>query len=216
MSDLINCIECGGSLSSRASYCPHCHTYSFRGFICKLCGEVGKNSIKKEGIETEWFCIDGIDELSETVHSYHPECYDRVLQVNYSCPTCHHTVRQFQTHCFRCGEPFPTDNCGHCKLSLLTPTAVAHGGKLFHEFCASLKKTAWERERAELQRRAEEEKKRKADKERESQFQMERSRKEYDAIIQQQQARETREKVLYFCNLIVAVVIFIGLYASSN
>lgn len=44
MAQLISCFECGKSVSSGASQCPHCRTSSIRGVDCIFCGMKLKSS----------------------------------------------------------------------------------------------------------------------------------------------------------------------------
>lgn len=44
MAELINCIECGGQISSQAGECPYCKTEYPKGTKCIFCNQVMKQS----------------------------------------------------------------------------------------------------------------------------------------------------------------------------
>jgi hypothetical protein len=141
MAILVNCCECGGSVSSDADRCPHCGCNPIP-YPCRKCGKPVKPSEAKEFM--------------------HPKCaIDRRQEIDltdaFTCPACHtvHTLSTFVfkggagmegmsyieswQRCPKCGHQLLAHKCGYCGRGLFDGTGVtkssSSGFSYFHTAC---------------------------------------------------------------------------------
>ena len=225
---LTSCIECGRSISTTARQCPGCGTKIPHGIVCKICGKPGKISTIKTTEDTVSRYDDEINEYFywQEYKSYHTECYEKVFEVNYSCPVCCHNITKFQKHCPQCAHPFTVNQCVHCgQLALKDISVISafYGRQTLHKFCADIRNPNWEREeqnllekeqrrREEEQRRREEEQRRREEEQRRrEEAKVERKRKEEEEIRQSQEREQVKQFIQLFSTAAV-VFLFVAWY----
>lgn len=119
MASLLECIECGGTVSSKASQCPRCSTKYPLGVKCTVCCKMFKRS------EALKFVRDyGETEQPNIIRFFHHSCYKQVSQVRIgrsrtSCPVCKHGIEFDTSSSVNC------PNCGHHILTKLEKPSFA-------------------------------------------------------------------------------------------
>lgn len=135
MATLVNCLECGKTVSSEAPRCPHCRTNYPIGVKCIVCCQNLKRSESLK-ITKEY----GGAENRVLVQFFHQSCHRKVNQIRIgkgrtSCPVCKHSI-EFETassvSCQNCGQNFATNLadpvlafCCYCNFRLNTNLEVA-------------------------------------------------------------------------------------------
>jgi len=119
MATLLQCIECGGTVSSQASQCPRCSTKYPFGVKCTVCCKALKRS---EALKL-------VRDFGETgqpdiVRFFHHSCYKQVSQVRIgssrtSCPVCKQAIEFDTSSSVNC------PNCGHHILTKLEKPSFA-------------------------------------------------------------------------------------------
>jgi len=135
MATLLQCIECGGTVSSQASQCPRCSTKYPFGVKCTVCCKAFKRS---EALKL----VRDYEKTNQPdiVRFFHHSCYKLVSQVRIgrsrtSCPVCKHAI-EFDTsssvNCPNCGQHILTSlekpsfaPCCYCDFPLNTRLEVA-------------------------------------------------------------------------------------------
>lgn len=118
MGQLINCIECGKSVSSSVTQCIHCgkdpHPHYVKCFVCE--GTFKKaECIKKREIDFQHYPFAVYQHMCK-------KCFDNICQHSdlqqFRCPTCH-TIYDYQhfssPQCPHCGEKLYLKNCIFCE-----------------------------------------------------------------------------------------------------
>lgn len=119
MATLLQCIECGGSVSSQASQCPRCSTRYPFGVKCIVCCKILKRSEALKLVRDY-----GETNQPNVIKFFHHSCYEQVSKVRIgrsrtSCPVCKHPI-EFDT-CSSVNCP----NCGHHILTRLENPSFA-------------------------------------------------------------------------------------------
>ncbi len=135
MATLLQCIECGGTVSSQASQCPRCSTKYPFGVKCTVCCKALKRS---EALKL----VRDYEKTNQPdiVRFFHHSCYKLVSQIRIgksrtSCPVCKHAI-EFDTSssvtCSNCGQHILTSlekpsfaPCCYCGFPLNTRLEVA-------------------------------------------------------------------------------------------
>jgi hypothetical protein len=100
---LAKCIECGSTLSRKATSCPNCRTYSPFGKRCGICSKTVKISEGKSyDLGEGWGGF------------YHDDCHKKISGLRYSCPACGAEVRDYR--CDKCNEPLKWYRCCYCSM----------------------------------------------------------------------------------------------------
>lgn len=135
MATLLNCFQCGGKVSSKASQCQHCTSRYPFGVKCSVCCQTLKRS-EAIKISKEY----GGAENRLSVKFFHRSCHNQVSQLRMgrsrtSCPVCKLSI-EFDTSssitCHHCGQNFPTyladpsfASCCYCGFRLNKNLEVA-------------------------------------------------------------------------------------------
>jgi hypothetical protein len=135
MATLLQCLECGGTVSSQASRCPRCQTPHPFGVQCTVCCKILKRSDALKVVKDF-----GETSQPSLVRYFHHACYQQVSQVRFgrsrtSCPVCKHSL-EFDTcssiTCSNCGHQILTRlenptfaTCCYCDFPLNTRLEVA-------------------------------------------------------------------------------------------
>lgn len=127
MAKLINCFECGSSVSDEARVCPKCHTSSVKGVTCHVCCRQGKGSVMTRKDHP------GGDNYDGWTSWFHSECFDAVERENQStyinCIACHISVHAFKFSCPQCGHPLGDKSfCQACSEPVSKSGGVANIG----------------------------------------------------------------------------------------
>lgn len=106
MAELIKCIECGGRVSTKAHYCPHCHSLDYKGSKCRICRKIDR----KINLPIAPFI--------------HKACFNEISQYQYSCPICKTLTTTLMSSCIKCGHPVSLAECYYCHQTLITDASV--------------------------------------------------------------------------------------------
>lgn len=151
MAGLVNCIECGRPVSSKARRCPHCNSNFPVGRKCAVCNIVGKDT---EGVQIR---------VHESGPWLHHACFQKVeqecLSVQYTCPVCGNVepckIKKiyrdslpeqpyFDNPCPKCGHPversFWAVECSFCRMYVF-PAMSAVPKERIHNLCQMTKAT---------------------------------------------------------------------------
>jgi len=135
MATLVNCFECGKTVSSEAPRCPHCTTRYPSGVKCIVCCQhLARSAAIK--ISKEY----GGAENRVSVKFFHRSCHQKVNHISLgrgrtSCPVCKCPI-EFETAssvtCRNCGQNFATNLadpsfafCYYCGCRLNTSLEIA-------------------------------------------------------------------------------------------
>ncbi|MGD1939205.1 MAG: GUN4 domain-containing protein [Cyanophyceae cyanobacterium] len=104
MVQLLQCVECGNSVSDSAENCPHCQAQDYRGLTCTVCLQPVKPSevrMEKGPMDTAMF--------------FHPECFSQVRNAPRPCGSCGvFVVDASIKECPNCGNDLDRRLCSFC------------------------------------------------------------------------------------------------------
>jgi len=145
MTQLISCIKCGKSVSSKAHTCPKCGEKP-GGVTCNVCRKNVAESNAIKDSERSWYHdIDGNRTGYDADLFYHEECLRKVSQVNHSCPVCSTPIHKVSQACPSCGQPFSSIKCKHCRQYIQEGFGLQNivFEKPVHRICADIARPNW-------------------------------------------------------------------------
>ncbi|MGD1849883.1 MAG: GUN4 domain-containing protein [Cyanophyceae cyanobacterium] len=104
MVQLLQCVECGNSVSDTAETCPHCKARDYRGLSCTVCLQPAKPSevrMEPGPMDTTMF--------------FHPDCFTQVRNAPRPCGSCGvFVVDASVKECPHCGSDLARRLCNFC------------------------------------------------------------------------------------------------------
>lgn len=133
MARLTKCVECGKTVSSDASVCPHCHNDPWRRY-CRICGKRIESSEKRGGASIHRSCREVVGAQEYCCPTcgrplFSLEAYDALRE--YSCPACGQPIERNWETCYRCGFHIPP---GH-KVVVNKHPGMGDDSSYIHESC---------------------------------------------------------------------------------
>lgn len=105
MVQLLQCVECGNSVSDNSETCPNCQARDYRGLTCAVCLQ----PIKPSEVRMEAGPMD-------TTLFFHPDCFSQVQHAPRPCGSCGVlVVDSSEDECPNCGYHLERQACQFCQ-----------------------------------------------------------------------------------------------------
>lgn len=141
MAKLITCIDCGKSISTGASQCPHCKSKYPLGRICRICQTKFKRSdwqhLVSPTLRSDTMC----KSCDEKIRS------ERLKESHFKCSVCGIVQSIDKKACLECGQPQPYREiriCTICDHEVFKKDAVTrYEGPVvehfYHNYCFKMR-----------------------------------------------------------------------------